>query len=161
MSLCLYLVPFLRYSVSNNGVTLKFWFEITQSIQNGTIRKLGYGFLFEFYSNYTIQFIEIYGSTSYRFPDKAEYLAKNRNFLTPPLHSTTPLAGSQWDYCHSVWYGKTRLVWLPGGETCLMISLAVSTEYRRVTDRQTDRRTDILLQYSSRYTWRRAVETDN
>jgi len=31
--------------------------------------------------------------------------------------------------------------WLDDGDNSLMISLAVSTEYRRVTDRRTDRRT--------------------
>jgi len=34
------------------------------------------------------------------------------------------------------------MVWLPDGENSLRICLAVSTEYRRVTDRQTDRQTD-------------------
>jgi len=33
------------------------------------------------------------------------------------------------------------MVWLPVGENSLMICLAVSTEYRCVTDRQTDERT--------------------
>jgi len=33
------------------------------------------------------------------------------------------------------------MVWLPDGVKSLMIRLAVSTEYRRVTDRQTDGRT--------------------
>ena len=32
---------------------------------------------------------------------------------------------------------NTRMVWLPDGEKSLMICLAISTEYRRVTDRQT------------------------
>jgi len=44
---------------------------------------------------------------------------------------------------------------LSGGENNLMIRLAVSTEYRRVTDRytdgQTDGRTDILWQHSPVY----------
>jgi len=31
-------------------------------------------------------------------------------------------------------------VWLPEGDKCLMICLAISTQYRRVTDRQTDLR---------------------
>ena len=38
-----------------------------------------------------------------------------------------------------------------------MITLAVSTEYRRVTDRQTDRQADILRQRSLRYAQRRAL----
>ena len=36
-------------------------------------------------------------------------------------------------YCHNAWCGKTRTMWLPVGEKSV-ISLAVSTEYRRVTD---------------------------
>jgi len=42
----------------------------------------------------------------------------------------------------TVWCGETRMVWLPDGDKSLRIRLAVSIEYRRVTDRQTDRRTD-------------------
>jgi len=40
---------------------------------------------------------------------------------------------------HRVWYRKTRIVWLSDGGKALMICLAVSTEYRRVTDGRTDR----------------------
>jgi len=35
------------------------------------------------------------------------------------------------------------VVWLPNGENILMICVTVLTEYRRVTDEQTDGRTDI------------------
>ena len=38
---CLYLVPFLRYSASNNGVTLNSGLKATE---NGTVRKSGYGY---------------------------------------------------------------------------------------------------------------------
>jgi len=38
-----------------------------------------------------------------------------------------------------------------------VITLAVSTEYRRVTDRQTDRQADIWRQRSLRYAQRRAL----
>jgi len=41
-----------------------------------------------------------------------------------------------------VWFGKTRVVWLPDGKNSLMIRLAVSAEYRRVTDGRTDGQTN-------------------
>ena len=44
-------------------------------------------------------------------------------------------------------YGKARIMWLSDNEIRLTICLAVSTDYRRVTDRQTD----ILRQHSPRY----------
>ena len=39
--------------------------------------------------------------------------AQNRDFCIPHLHSTPPLGGFPSEYCHPVWYGKTRMVWLP------------------------------------------------
>jgi len=48
----------------------------------------------------------------------------------------------------TVWCGKkTRTVWLHDGEKSLMMCLAVLIEYWRVTDRRTDRQTDILRQH--------------
>ena len=49
---------------------------------------------------------------------------------------------------------KTRMVWLPDCEKSLRIRLTVSTEHRRVTDRQTD----ILRRHSPRYALHRAVK---
>jgi len=45
-------------------------------------------------------------------------------------------------YGHSVWYRKTRMVWLPDGEKISKISLFVLTWSTNVTDTRTDRRTD-------------------
>ena len=40
--------------------------------------------------------------------------------------------------CHPVWYGKTRMVWLPDGEKISKICLFVLTWSTNVTDRRTD-----------------------
>ena len=58
-----------------------------------------------------------YGSSLYHFRDKARSPSDR----------------------HTVWWEKTGMVWLPDGEKSVMTGFAVSIEYRRVTDRQTDR----------------------
>jgi len=44
-----------------------------------------------------------------------QILAQNCDFCLPQLHSTSPLGGFPSEYCHAVWWGKTRMVWLPDG----------------------------------------------
>jgi len=95
--------------------------------ENGTIRKLRYGFLFAFHSNY--------GSILYHFGDNASSGQKSRAF-SYPFAFDTPYReeGCPSKYCRTVWYEKkTRMAGLPLGEKSLMIYLAVSIEYRRVT----------------------------
>jgi len=40
--------------------------------------------------------------------------SENRNFLYP-MHSTPSFPNSRRN-CHTVWCGKTRVVWIPEGE---------------------------------------------
>jgi len=62
-----------------------------------------------------------------------------------PLHSAPPLGGSPSEYCHPVWHGKTRMVGLADGEKTLRICVTVYTQYRRVTDRRTDRHRHLTM----------------
>ena len=73
----------------NNVATLKSKLEVTQGHchETGTIRKLGYGFLFAFRSNY--------GSMLYHFRDKARYWSKISIFsysFSNPLAFDVPVA---------------------------------------------------------------------
>ena len=71
-------------------------------------------------------------------------LVENCDFFIP-LTFDAPLGESPSEYCHPVWYGKTRIVGLPDSEKTLMC-IIVQTECRRMTDRQTaDGQTDIYL----------------
>jgi len=58
-----------------------------------------------------------------------------------------PLGGFLSEYCHNVWCGITRLMYLPDGGKSLRIHLDVLTQYWSVMDRQTD----ILPQHSLHY----------
>jgi len=69
-----------------------------------------------------------------------QMLARNRDFYLPHRHSTPPLGGGvPLKYCHAVWYGKTRMAWLPDSEKNSKICLFVLTECTNLTDRRTDR----------------------
>ena len=73
---------------------------------------------------------------SSNLPHKATH-----DFCLLHLHSTPPLRGFPSNYRHPVWYGKTRMVWLPDGEKISKIDLFVLTWSTKVTDGQTDGQT--------------------
>ena len=69
-------------------------------------------------------------------------MVENRQFFIAPFYSTPPLGGFPSEYRHAVWYGKTRIVWLPDSKKISKISLFVLAQLTNVTDGQTDRQTD-------------------
>jgi len=44
-----------------------------------------------------------------------------------------PLGGFPSEYCHAIWYRKTRMVWLPDGQKIWKICLFVLTQCTNVT----------------------------
>ena len=68
-------------------------------------------------------------------------IGSEMQFLPIPPAFDPPLGGFPSEYYHAVWYGKTRMVWLPDGEKILKICLFVLTECTNVTDTHTHRQT--------------------
>jgi len=72
---------------------------------------------------------------------KPDIRPESRFLRTPPAFDA-PLEGFPSECCYAVWYGKTRMVWLPDGEKISKIYLFVLAQFTNVTDGQTDRQTN-------------------
>jgi len=62
---------------------------------------------------------------------------KSQLFILPCIRR--PRYAGPHQSSHTVWYAKTKTVWLLDSEKSLRMRLAILTEYRRVTDRRIDR----------------------
>ena len=74
---------------------------------------------------------------------------KLQKFPTP-VYFTPPLNGLLFELGIGARYPKTKMMWLPDGRKSFKIGLAISTQYWRVTDRQTDRQQRPRLRIASR-----------
>ena len=66
------------------------------------------------------------------------------NFLTPPFIEA-PARGNPLEFGDKIWREETRVLRLPDGEEIMTLAFFVLTQYRRVTDGQTDRHVAIAI----------------
>jgi len=67
----------------------------------------------------------------------------------PSLRS--PFGGNRLEFGDEIWRQKTRVLGLPDGEEIMPLAFFVLTQYRRVTDRQTNRWTDGQTRFDRYY----------
>jgi len=68
---------------------------------------------------------------------------KSLNFSDRPLFDAHD-RGNRLEFGNEIWRRKTRVLWITDGVEIMPLAFFVLTQYRRVTDGRTDRRTDAL-----------------
>ena len=68
---------------------------------------------------------------------------KSLNFSDLPFFEA-PVRRNPLEFGDEIWRQKTRVLGLPDGEEIMPLAFFLLTQYRRVTDRRTDRQTDTL-----------------
>jgi len=69
---------------------------------------------------------------------------KSLNFSDRPLFEA-PFGGNPLELGDEIWRQKTRALGLPAGKEIMTLAFFVSTQYRRVTDKRTDRHVAITI----------------
>jgi len=86
----------------------------------------------------------------------ARYWSKSANLTYPHLYSALPLGVTPLEFRRNLWCQKTRFPALSYGVVYVILCLAVLVQYRRVTDRRTNRHTTTAYTVLAQ---RRAVNT--
>ena len=90
-------------------------------------------------------------------------IGRKSRFFSYRLAFDAPVRGGGFssEYCHVVWYGKTRMAWLPDGEKIEDMFICFGTIHERDgrTDRQTDGRT-CSDGIGCAYAWHRAAKME-
>jgi len=107
----------------------------------GTNRKRVYDFLLVLHCDYAWSYL----APILRYGD---LLAKNCLFFLPLSHSAPSLPMFPLEFCGEVNHVETRVMGLSSSEDPMIVAGVVLTQCQRVTDRQTDRRTDGRIYYS-------------
>jgi len=69
-------------------------------------------------------------------------MSKVADFNPPHLHLAPPYGLTPVEFCGNLWRQKMGVPELSCGVVCVILCLAVLTQYQLVTDRQTDGQTD-------------------